>query len=210
MGALGAVLLVVMALWWSTVRQLELRNLQVSQLSYRLSEAATAGARTGARYGAKAASGLDQGADADPGREPGDIYSTSIDFAAGQTQLDDRLEGMLRHAITDLALAIRKIPDGRQWAIQVDGHAVRSVSARGVEAAAWESVLLRIGAVVNFLARAGLPPERLASRFEAGSQAVDHGPNDGRMVRVRLLCCFDQAKGSQAGDEDPAASGTVP
>ena len=123
--------------------------------------------------------------------ELGDLYSTYIDFAAGQTQLDDRLEGLLRQAITALAPAIKRIPEDRQWVIQVDGHAVRSVSARGVEAAAWESVLLRIGAVVNYLAQAGLPPQRLASRFDAGPQDIDPSLKDGRVVRVRLRCCVE-------------------
>ncbi len=204
MSALGAVLVVVMALWWSTVRQLELRNIQVSQLSYRLSEAGRADAQSRVRDDAVAARGLDQAASSDKIGELDDLYSTYIDFAAGQTQLDDRLEGLLRQAITTLAPAIKRIPEDRQWVIQVDGHAVRSVSPRGVEAAAWESVLLRIGAVVNYLAQAGLPPQRLASRFEAGPQDTDPSLKDGRVVRVRLRCCVVPMGGQQDSITDRA------
>ncbi len=189
MGALGTALLIVMALWWSSVRQLELRTLQVSQLSYRLNDAAVTQAEGRARRRGTMLGSLDQAAGTDQDGEFEYLYSTAIDFAAGQTQLDERLEGKLRRSVTELATVTNKIPAGRGWVILVDGHAIRSVSSEGVEAAAWETALLRIGAVVNFLARAGLPPERLASRFLAGSDMVDPRQDDGRVVEVRLLCC---------------------
>lgn len=189
MGALGMALLVVMALWWSSVRQLELRTLQVSQLSYRLNDATAARAEGRAGHPGAVFGELDQPAGSDQGGESEYLYSTAIDFAAGQTQLDQRLEGKLRRSVTELAAVTKRIPAGRSWVILVDGHAIRSVSSEGVKVAAWESALLRLGAVVDFLARAGLPPERLASRFRAGSDLIDPAPDDDRVVEVRLFCC---------------------
>lgn len=176
------------ALWWSAERQVALRNLQIEELSLRLSEAVAAQADTRTRYRASTFAGLDQALQA--GRGGGFLYAGEVAFPPGGTELDREGREQLDRAVLGLADAVRKVPADRDWLILVESFAATAASARGVEVAEWERALLRLAVVVDTLAREGLPAERLATRFQAGMAPPDAPGGEGRVVEIKLLCCF--------------------
>ncbi len=177
------------ALWWSAERQVALRNLQIEDLSLRLSEAVAAQADTRTRYRASTLAGLDQALQAGRGGG-GFLYAGEVAFPPGGTELDREGREQLDRAVLGLADAVRRVPADRDWLILVESFAATAASARGVEVAEWERALLRLAVVVDTLAREGLPAERLATRFQAGMAPPDAPGGEGRVVEIKLLCCF--------------------
>jgi len=177
------------ALWWSAERQLVLARGQVQDLSLRLSEAVAAQADTRTRYRASTVAGLDQALQA--GRSGGGfLFAGEVVFPPGGTELDAEGRRQLERAVLGLAEAVRKVPADRDWLILVESFAAAAASPSGVEVGAWEKALLRMAVVVDTLARQGLPAERLASRFQAGMAPPDQRQGEGRVVEIKLLCCF--------------------
>lgn len=178
------------ALWWSAERQVALRNLQIEDLSLRLSEAVAAQADTRTRYRASTMAGLDLALQA--GRRGGGfLFAGEVTFPAGGTELDREVGEQLDRAILGLAEAVRRVPADRDWLILIESFAPIAASARGVEVAEWERALLRLALVADTLARQGLPPERLATRFQAGMAPPDERGGEGRVVEIKLVCCFE-------------------
>jgi hypothetical protein len=187
--ALALVSLAVTALWWSAERQLALADAQIQDLSLRLSDAVAAQADTRTRYRASTVAGLDQALQA--GRSGGGfLFAGEVAFPPGGTELDPEGQRQLEQAILGLAEAVRKVPADRDWLILVESFAAAAASPAGVEVGAWEKALLRMALVVDTLARQGLPAERLAGRFQAGMAPPDQRQGEGRVVEIKLLCCF--------------------
>lgn len=176
------------ALWWSAERRVGLRNAQIEDLSLRLSEALAGQADARTRYRAQTVAGFEQALQA--GRAGGFPFAGEVEFKAGATELDAAGQQQLERAILGLAEAIRRTPGDHDWLILVESFAATAASERGVEVEAWEKALLRLAVVVDGLARRGLPPERLASRFQAGMAPPDQRLGEGRVVEIKLVCCF--------------------
>ncbi len=177
------------ALWWSAERQLALASRQVEDLSLRLSEALADQADTRTRYRAATVAGLDQALAA--GRAGGGfLFAGEVVFPPGGTELDSEGERQLERAVLGLAETVRKVPADRDWVILVESFAARAADETGVQVDAWEKALLRLAVVVDTLARQGLPAERLASRFQAGMAPPDQRHGEGRVVEIKLVCCF--------------------
>ncbi|MDF1587342.1 J domain-containing protein [Marinimicrococcus flavescens] len=191
MGFLAAVLglafLGMCGLWWSSQRQLDTRNLQVAELYYRLSEQQAAPVRQAELRPTSFSTLAD--ATAGPAREQA-LFTARIEFAGTGPALDVIAEGRLEEALGDLGSAIRSLPPGRNWIVLVESGLGTAADESGVAIEAWELALLRMAGVVEHLARRGLPADRLASRFEAGSAAAAAAPGDSPAVEIRLLCCF--------------------
>ena len=83
---------------------------------------------------------------------------------------------------------MRKIPDDQPWLVVVQGHAGVAAVDGAVAVEAWETGLLRIGAVINRLLAQGMPAERLATRFQAGF--AGGGSPEMQAVEVKLVCCY--------------------
>lgn len=187
--ALALVAVGALALWWSAERQLVLANAQIEDLSLRLSEALAAQADTRTRYRASTVAGLDQALLA--GRSGGGfLFAGEVAFPPGGTELDAEGARQLEQAVLGLAEAVRKVPNDRDWLILVESFAATAASADGLDVAAWEKALLRMAVVVDTLARQGLPAERLAGRFQAGMAPPDQRSGEGRIVEIKLVCCF--------------------
>lgn len=181
----------LVALWWSAERQVALARAQIQDLSLRLSEAVAAQADTRTRYRASTVAGLDQALQA--GRSGGGfLFAGEVAFPPGGTELDAEGARQLERAILGLAEAVRKVPADRDWLILVESFAAAAATPAGVEVGAWEKALLRMAVVVDTLARQGLPAERLAGRFQAGMAPTDQRQGEGRVVEIKLLCCFRQ------------------
>lgn len=176
------------ALWWSAERQVGMRNAQIEDLSLRLSEALAGQADARTRYRAQTVAGFEQALQA--GRAGGFPFAGEVEFKAGSTELDAAGQQQLERAILGLAEAIRRTPGDHDWLILVESFAATAASERGVEVEAWEKALLRLAVVVDGLARRGLPAERLASRFQAGMAPPDQRLGEGRVVEIKLVCCF--------------------
>ncbi|MCX7629977.1 MAG: DnaJ domain-containing protein [Geminicoccaceae bacterium] len=186
--ALGLVALGLFALWWSAERRLALRDHQIEELSLRLAEALAVRADTRTPYRAQTVAELERVLQA--GHAGGFPFAVEIEFAPGSAELDSGARGQLERAVVDLAAAIARIPAGRDWVVLVESFSARAVTERGVDVEAWGKALRRLAVVVEGLARRGLPAERLATRFQAGTAPVDARSGEGRVVAVKLVCCF--------------------
>lgn len=175
------------ALWWSAQRQLDTRNLQLTELYYRLSELQTAPAPT------VRATGFTTLAEATAPDAGGELYAARIEFSGAGPELDPMGEGHLEDVLLDVGRAIDRLPIGRDWLVLVESGVAEAAGSDGVAIDRWELALLRLALVVERLGERGIPPERLASRFEAGNAAVAPGEDGSPAIGIRLLCCLAPA-----------------
>jgi len=193
MGALAgcAVLCCVLAaLWWQARSTAATREVQIADLARRYNELFRTEQELRARYRAQGVATIDDllagsGA-ADAGGRA--LFSQEIPFQTGSAELDAPLEATIDRAVIDLSRALRQVPDGQDWMVVIDGYAGRAAGAGGVDVAAWETSLLRLGHVVDRLVRQGLPTDRIAARFQAGFAAAVEA--DTPVVELKLVCCF--------------------
>lgn len=140
------------------------------------------------------AAGRTTGAVGDVGR-PGkpasaaSLYETVLRFEAGSAELDEPLAKRLAEAARAIVRVLEEVPDGRRWVLIVEATAPRAASAGGVVVEDWELALLRAAAVVDRLVAAGMPPERLAARFQAGLGVSGATAAELGSVRLELVCC---------------------
>lgn len=180
---------VLAALWWQARAGAASRDGQIGELARRYNELFRAEQELRARYRALGVASIDDllaGSGGDAGGRA--LFSQEIMFQPGSAELDAPLEATVDRAVIDLSRALRQVPEGQDWMVVVDGYAGRAAGAEGVDVAAWETSLLRLGHVVDRLVRQGLPTDRIAARFQAGFAAALEAETS--VVELKLVCCF--------------------
>jgi len=172
-------LVAVSAALWSTLGKL-------SRLE-REPDAGLAGAAAPATLEPAAATADGLSAPADAGTTA--IYEASLHFEPGSAELDARLQQQLAAALEAVGGVLGESGDDGRWTLLVEAYAPRAASEQGVVVGDWELALLRVAAVIDRLVAAGMPPERLAARFDAGLAANGVAPGELGSVRLALVCC---------------------
>lgn len=113
------------------------------------------------------------------------VFARDIPFQPGSADIDQPLEIVIDSAVIELSRALRQVPPDAPWVVLIEGYAGSAAAPDGVAVAAWETALLRLGAVIERLLAQGLPAERLATRFNAGFAVGDETP----VVELKLICC---------------------
>jgi len=113
------------------------------------------------------------------------LYAVSLTFEPGAWQVDATHPPFRGTVVEGLAAALGAVVD-REWWIEVEATSPKVVDEGGVALDDWELALARLAAVLDALAREGVPGERLGVRFSAGA-AAELGALG--TVELRLLCC---------------------
>jgi hypothetical protein len=113
------------------------------------------------------------------------VFARDIPFQPGSADIDEPLEIVIDTAVIELSRALRQVPPDAPWVVLIEGYAGSAAAPDGVAVVAWETALLRLGAVIERLLAQGLPAERLATRFNAGFAVAEETP----VVEVKLICC---------------------
>jgi len=191
--ALAVALLITLGLLWQAQDRSNLRGDGLDQAVLRAEAAEADLAELRARYRASTFIKLEDALARDralsaaaPNRH---AFLAEITFAEGSYALNDNIKAEIDHAVLALADVISAIPTGADWLILVEGYAGEAARLLGVSVAAWELSLMRLGTVTDYLTGQGLPPERLAVRFQAGFQPVGQPAADGNRVEIKLVCC---------------------
>lgn len=179
---------------WSAWGGLSERDARLAALRERLNAAVRDQADVRARYRSanflkleSALNGLDANA-----RSGGDgyVFHSELSFTPDAIDLDTKLRGQLNLAVIELAEVISAIPSGRDWVILIEGLADEAAVVDGVAISAWETALLRLGSVVDYLVEHDMPAKRLAVRFQAGFGGGEGVEDAANTVEIKLLCCF--------------------
>jgi hypothetical protein len=116
------------------------------------------------------------------------IYAASIRFPEESAELDRSDRAAMSGHVAALRTAIAGLPAGGRWSVVVRGQSLEAASRIGVSVEAWALALLRVATVTELLVVAGVPAERIAVRFVAGS-APPAPANASEDVELELLCC---------------------
>ncbi|MCB1883398.1 MAG: DnaJ domain-containing protein [Geminicoccaceae bacterium] len=188
---LAVTVILSLASLWAARRQVEERGQLLAEAHERLDAAVRDQADVRARYRSANFINLENalGGFGKQGREGGYVFHAEIAFPPERTDLDDRLRGQLNRSVVELAKVIGTIPAGRDWVIVIEGQAGEAAANGGVAVTAWETALVRLGSVVDYLVAHDMPIDRLAVRFQAGFGNGDAKGAAGT-VEMKLLCCF--------------------
>jgi outer membrane protein OmpA-like peptidoglycan-associated protein len=185
---LALLLAVAGGVMWRMWGQLQAGEAERAELARRYDQLVMAERELRGRYLAQSieAAGTSSGAAAVAGRT---IFTKEIRFQPDSAEVDPALSTAIDGAVVELSRSLRQVPDNEPWLVVVQGHAATAAAADGVAVAGWEVGLLRIGSVIDRLLAQGLPPERLATQFQAGFSSGEAAQAPG--VELKLVCCFD-------------------
>lgn len=191
--ALAAALLIALGLLWQSQAQSDQRIAGLDEAILRAEAAEADLAEIRARYRASTFMALEEAlarGRSVPGTADGQhSFLAEISFADGSFALEDRITAEIDRAVLGLADIISAIPPAADWLILIEGHSGEAASVSGVSVAAWELSLMRLGTVTDYLTSQGLPPERLAVRFQAGFQLINRPSSGNNRIEIKLLCC---------------------
>ena len=91
------------------------------------------------------------------------VFQAEVLFASGSAWLGEAGQEQLRQLARTLQDVAATIPPDVNWILRVDGHTDRIPINNAVFASNWQLSSARAIAVVEFLVRQGIPPERLAA-----------------------------------------------
>ncbi len=180
--ALALLLAVGGGVLWRTYGRMSAAENEATALAARL-EAATVSERE--LRGRVAARAVGAAADRAEERAGWVVFARDIPFQPGSADIDQPLAIVIDSAVIELSRALRQVPPDAPWAVLIEGYAGSAAAPDGVAVAAWETALLRLGAVIERLLAQGLPAERLATRFNAGFAVGEETP----VVELKLICC---------------------
>lgn len=190
---LAVLLIGMLASLWSAWQGMNERDERLADLRERLSAAMRDQADVRARYRSanflKLESALN-GLDADVRGGSGYVFHAELAFEPDEIDLNSALRSQLNLAVIELAEVVSAIPKGRDWVILIEGLADEAAVADGVAVSAWETALLRLGGVVDYLVEHDMPAKRLAVRFQAGFGIGEEADDSAGTVEIKLLCCF--------------------
>jgi len=116
------------------------------------------------------------------------VFQAEVLFPPASAELSPSGEARIRDLARTLLEIARQIPPELPWVLRVDGHADRT-PIRGSPrfASNWELSAARAIAVVQLLASAGLPPERLAATAFGEFQPLDPADTPEALARNRRI-----------------------
>lgn len=115
------------------------------------------------------------------------VFQSEVLFDSGSAELGEAGQVQLgRLAQTLLELAARMPPE-INWILRVDGHTDIVPVRSGRWASNWELSTARAISVVNFLVRAGVPPERLAATGFGEFQPLEQGNDPAALALNRRI-----------------------
>ena len=191
---LAIALLTTLGFLWSAQQQLAEQGVMLQDAYLRMDSVVEDQAEMRARYRAANFMRLEEALVAsEPGQpitDNGFVFQAELAFPPNIFELVAEVQSQLDKAIVELADTIQAIPADRDWLILLDGYTGKAAEPGGVAVGAWESALLRLGSVTDYLTSQGIPPDRLAVRFQAGFQPVGEQSANAGTVEVKLLCCY--------------------
>lgn len=189
---LALALLASIGLMWGQIEQLGEQERLLADAYSRMDAAVQAQAEIRARYRASGFMRLEDAlaAPAPQSGLPAYVFQSELAFSANELDLNAKIQAKVDQAILALADNIAQIPSDRDWLILLEGSAGQAAASDGVAVSAWEHALIRLGSVTDYLTGQGLPPERIAVRFQAGFQPVGDRTAQAGTVEIKLLCCF--------------------
>ena len=115
------------------------------------------------------------------------VFQSEVLFQSGSADLGEDGRDSLAHLATNLLEISRRIPNDLPWILRVDGHTDRIPIKTPEFPSNWELASARATAVVKFLAKKGIPPQRLAATGFAEYQPIELGSNETAYMRNRRI-----------------------
>ena len=115
------------------------------------------------------------------------VFQSEVLFAQGQANIAVEGEQQLAKLAVALTQIATEIPDDIDWVLQVEGHTDDIPVRAGRFADNWDLSTERALSVVRFLARQGLPPNRLAAAGYGEFQPLDSAGTDESRRRNRRI-----------------------
>jgi len=115
------------------------------------------------------------------------VFQSEVLFAQGQADLGPQGQAQLAQLAVALNQIAAEIPDDIDWILQVEGHTDDIPVRAGRFADNWDLSTERALSVVRFLARQGLPANRLAAAGYGEFQPLDSGESDEARRRNRRI-----------------------
>lgn len=115
------------------------------------------------------------------------VFQSEVLFDSGSAELGEAGQmqlGRLAQTLLDLAA---RMPPEINWILRVDGHTDIVPVRGGRWASNWELSTARAISVVNFLVRAGVPPERLAATGFGEFQPLEQGNGPAALALNRRI-----------------------
>ena len=115
------------------------------------------------------------------------VFQAEVLFGSGSARLGQAGEDQLRQLARTLQEVAPTIPPDVGWILRVDGHTDRIPISNELFASNWELSSARAIAVVEFLVRQGIPPERLAAAGFGEYQPLDASDDEIAFRRNRRI-----------------------
>lgn len=115
------------------------------------------------------------------------VFPSELLFASGSATLDPEGEKQLQDLARTLKEVAAQIPEGIDWVLRVDGHTDRLPVRFGPFRSNWDLSVARAVSVVEFLTRAGIPPEHLLAAGFGEHRPIDPADNDDAYRRNRRI-----------------------
>lgn len=116
------------------------------------------------------------------------VFPAELLFASGSADLGSDGQGQLKQLASSLKEVAGTIPPDIDWVLRVDGHTDRRpLRGDGAFRSNWELSSARAIAVVEFLVREGIPPQRLAAAGFGEHKPLDAGEGDLAFGRNRRI-----------------------
>jgi chemotaxis protein MotB len=115
------------------------------------------------------------------------VFQSEVFFDAGQAALKPEGQQELDKLAAVLVDIAREIPPDIPWIVRVDGHTDSRPIRTAQFPSNWHLSTARAVSVVDYLARQGLPPDRLAATGFGEFQPLELGANDEAFRRNRRI-----------------------
>lgn len=195
---LSLALLVTLGFLWTTQQRAAEQETLLQDAYSRISQATQEQSDMRARYRASGFMRLEEAlaqstverSNSGSAASTGYVFQAELAFPSNSIELRGAMQRQTDDVILGLIDIIEQIPQGRDWLILLEGAAGQAADPEGVAVGAWENALLRLGSITDYMTDQGLPPERLAVRFQAGFKPVGDSASQASIVEVKLMCCF--------------------
>jgi len=116
------------------------------------------------------------------------VFQSEVLFPIGSADLSDAGKEQIANVTALLLDIARRIPEGTNWVLRVDGHADNSpVRGSSRFASNWELSSARAIAVAQLMIQNGLPPNRVAATAFGEFQPVDTADTPAARARNRRI-----------------------
>lgn len=126
------------------------------------------------------------------------FYRAELVFPRGSTEFGPVHGERVAATVRELHDAIARLPSKEGWLVLVAGHSRRVVDPRGESASAWALTVRRLEVATDYLVHQGVPPDRIAARFNAGLRPTGIASSLPEAIQLSLLCCHAAVTAEQA------------